>query len=55
VHIDGKLPSYLIVAGLVLTPVCNPYLEYEALKTLPSQLHYIALITVCLGLITSAD
>lgn len=31
VHIEGKLPSYLIVAGLVFTPVCNPYLEYEAL------------------------
>ncbi|KAG0592789.1 hypothetical protein KC19_1G280900 [Ceratodon purpureus] len=29
VHIEGKLPSYLIVAGLVLTPVCNPYLESE--------------------------
>uniref|UniRef100_A0A7I4EG20 Protease Do-like PDZ domain-containing protein n=1 Tax=Physcomitrium patens TaxID=3218 RepID=A0A7I4EG20_PHYPA len=29
VHIEGKLPSYLIVAGLVFTPVCNPYLESE--------------------------
>jgi uncharacterized membrane protein len=56
VHIDRKLPSYLIVVGLVLTLVCNLYLGYEALKTLPSQLHFITLITICLGLtIKSAD
>ncbi|KAG6549580.1 hypothetical protein Mapa_008962 [Marchantia paleacea] len=27
VHIDGKLPSYLIVAGLVFTVVSQPFLE----------------------------
>mmetsp|Transcript_40600 Transcript_40600/g.129495 ORF Transcript_40600/g.129495 Transcript_40600/m.129495 type:complete len:193 (+) Transcript_40600:1282-1860(+) len=29
VHIAGRPPSYLIVAGLVFTPVCVPYLRSE--------------------------
>ncbi|GAQ91114.1 HrtA/DegP protease [Klebsormidium nitens] len=29
VHIFGKNPSYFIIAGLVFTPVCQPYLESE--------------------------
>ncbi|GBG68361.1 hypothetical protein CBR_g2905 [Chara braunii] len=29
VHIAGKLPSYFIVAGLVFTPVTQPFLESE--------------------------
>lgn len=29
VHIGGKMPPYLIVAGLVFTPLCEPYLRSE--------------------------
>jgi hypothetical protein len=36
VHIEGKLPSYLIVAGLVFTSVCHPYLEYVNWPYLPT-------------------
>ncbi|CAM6075090.1 unnamed protein product [Sphagnum tenellum] len=40
VHIEGKLPSYLIVAGLVFTSVCHPYLEYA--KILEKARHGLA-------------
>eukprot|EP00850_Spirogloea_muscicola_P009186 SM000051S17546 [mRNA] locus=s51:220822:226189:+ [translate_table: standard] len=51
VHIQGRLPSYYIIAGLVFTPVCQPFLvseygpefEYETpVKLLDKMMHGMA-------------
>lgn len=50
-HIQGRPPSYFILAGLVFTPVCVPYLrseygkdyEYDApVKLLDKMMHSMA-------------
>lgn len=40
-HIDGGQPSYLIIAGLVFTPLSEPLIEYV---TLISGTEYIILV-----------
>eukprot|EP00899_Mesostigma_viride_P028424 jgi/Mesvir1/8767/Mv02684-RA.2 len=51
VHINGRAPSYFIVAGLVFCPVCVPYIrseygkeyDYEApVKILDRMMHHMA-------------
>lgn len=37
-HIDGGQPSYLIIAGLVFTPLSEPLIEYDMFDSLAASL-----------------